>query len=180
MARATATLPDAHSGPDAPTHGADVGAEAAGKPKRSRKRLLVIVGVVLLLLAGGGLGAKSLLASPGAPAPDPSTVPGDVLSLDSITLNLADGRYLKLTLALQLSQAATPAAGSVDAAAAAGPAVDGAKALDAAIDILGSRTYAQLLVPAGRTAAQKALSAEVRKRYPGKVLQVYFKEFLMQ
>jgi flagellar FliL protein len=103
-----------------------------------------------------------------------------VLTLTPITLNLADGRYLKLTLALQLSKAATPAAGSVDAAAGAVPALDGAKALDAAIDVLGRHSYSQLIAPGGRASAQKDLSAQVKKRYPGNVLGVYFTEFLMQ
>ena len=65
-------------------------------------------------------------------------------------------------------------------AAAAEPALDGAKALDAAIGVLGQRTYAELIAPGGRASAQKALSAQVRKRYPNDVLGVYFTEFLMQ
>ena len=85
-----------------------------------------------------------------------------------------------MTLALQLSQAATAAAGSVDAAAATGPAVDGAKALDAAISVLGQRTYDQLIAKGGREEAQKALTAKVKELYDGEVLGVYFTEFLMQ
>ena len=46
--------------------------------------------------------------------------------------------------------------------------------------MLGRRTYAQLLASGGRASAQKALSAEVRKRYDGDVMRVYFAEFLMQ
>ena len=60
------------------------------------------------------------------------------------------------------------------------PALDGAKALDAAIGVLGQHTYGELISPGGRERAQKALSAEVKKRYPGEVLAVYFTEFLMQ
>ena len=82
--------------------------------------------------------------------------------------------------ALQLSKAAGLEAGAVGEGAAVAPTVDGAKALDAAIDVLGRRTYAQLLATGGRASAQKALSTEVRKRYDGDVLRVYFGEFLMQ
>jgi flagellar FliL protein len=147
------------------------------KPKKSRKKL-IIVAALLVLLAGGAFVGKGMLAGPGAPVPDPKTVAGNVVTLTPMTLNLADGRFLKLTLALQLSEAGSPAAGSVDAAVV--PALDGAKALDAAIEVLGQRTYAQLLAPGGRAAAQTALSAQVKKRYDGDVLGVYFTEFLMQ
>ena len=155
-------------------------AEDAGKPKKSRKRLLIIVVAVLTLLGGGGAFAAKTLLAPSTPAPDPTTVAGQILTLDPVTLNLADGRYLKVTLALQLSEAAAPASGSVDAAAATGPPVDGAKALDAAIGVLGQRTYKQLLAPGGRASAQEALSEQVKKRYDGEVLGVYFTQFLMQ
>jgi flagellar FliL protein len=155
-------------------------APEAGKAKKSRKKLLIIVVALLVLLGGGGAFAAKTLLAPSTPAPDPTTVAGEVITLDPVTLNLADGRYLKVTLALQLSEAAAPASGSVDAAAATGPAVDGAKALDAAIGVLGQRTYEQLLAPGGRAAAQKALSEQVKKRYEGEVLGVYFTQFLMQ
>jgi flagellar FliL protein len=160
---------------------AGVADQAGATTKRSRKKaLLIVAGVLLLLTVGGLVAAKSLLGGPAEPEVDPKTVAGKVITLAPLTLNLADGRYLKLTLALQLSEAATPAAGSVDEAAAAAPALDGAKALDAAIGVLGQRTYAQLLAPGGRDGAQRALSEQVRKLYPGDVLGVYFTEFLMQ
>lgn len=149
------------------------------KPKRSRKQLIIMAAVLLVLLVVVGFVGKGLLAGPPAPVPDPTKVEGAVVTLDPITLNLADGRYLKLTLALQLSEAGSPPAAEGEAAAAE-PALDGAKALDAAIDVLGQRTYAQLIAPGGRASAQKTLSAQVRKRYPDDVLGVYFTEFLMQ
>lgn len=148
--------------------------------KESPKKLVIAVALLVALLAVGGFVGKGLLAGPAAPEPDPKTVAGTVVTLDPITLNLADGRYLKLTLALQLSKAAEPAAGSVDEAAGAVPALDGAKALDAAIGVLGQRTYADLIAPGGRESAQKALTVQVKKRYPDEVLGVYFTEFLMQ
>ena len=169
MSVTTTVLPDT-------TGSSDNGA----KPKKSRKKLLIVVAATLVLLAGGAFVGKGLLAAPAAAEPDPKTVAGIVVTLAPITMNLADGRYLKLTLALQLSKAASPVAGSVDAAASAVPALDGAKALDAAIGVLGQRSYAELIGPGGRARAQKALSAEVKKRYDGDVLGVYFTEFLMQ
>ena len=157
-----------------------VPADVVAPPKKSRTKLFIIVGVLVVLLGVGGFLAKGLLGGPAAAEPDPKTVAGKVETLAPMTLNLADGHYLKLTLALQLSKAAGLEAGAVGEGAAVPPSVDGAKALDAAIEVLGRRTYAQLLASGGRASAQKALSAEVRKRYDGDVMRVYFAEFLMQ
>jgi flagellar FliL protein len=154
--------------------------DADSKPKKSRKKLIIGVAVLLVLLGVGGFVGKGMLAGPVEPEVDPKTVAGKVVTLEPITLNLADGRYLKLTLALQLNEAASPAAHSVDEAAGAVPEVDGAKALDAAINVLGQRTYHELLAPGGKARAQKSLSSRVRKLYPDDVMGVYFTEFLMQ
>lgn len=162
------------------------GTEGKEKPKKSKKPKMskmskkkrIIMLVALLLLGVGGFVGKGMLAGPAAPVPDPRTVPGSVVTLTSMTLNLSDGRYLKMTMALQLSKAASPAA-SADPAVTT-TSFNGAKALDSAISVLGQRTYAQLIAPGGRSASQRVLSAEVKKRYDGDVLQVYFTEFLMQ
>lgn len=151
--------------------------DEAVKP-RSKRKLVIIAAVALVLLAAGGFAAKSMLA-PAAPVADPKKELGAVVTVNPITLNLADGRFLKIGLALQLDKAATPVAASGDGATTAAT-VDSAKALDAAIAILGQRTYNQLLAPGGRAAAQHALDVEVAKRYDGDVLKVYFTEFVMQ
>jgi flagellar FliL protein len=168
MPTATATAPA--EAPEVP---------AADRRKGGKRRRLLLVVPLLVFLAVAGLLAKSHLAGAATPGPDLTKVPGAVVPLQSMTLNLTDGHFLKVGLALQLSEAATPAGGSAEGAAAA-PAVDGSKALDAAIAILGARSYAQLLAPGGRAAAQKSLTAEVSKRYDGGVLKVYFTEFVMQ
>jgi len=170
MSVTTTVIPDA-PGTDQP------GSE---QPKKSRKKLFIIVAVLLVVLGAGGFVGKGMLAKPSEPEPDPKTVAGHVDTLAPITLNLADGRYLKLTLALQLSEAASPPPGSVDEAAGAVPELNGARALDAAISVLGQHTYRELLAPGGQARAQRSLSARVRKLYPGEVLGVYFTEFLMQ
>jgi flagellar FliL protein len=151
---------------------------AVDRRKRTRRRGFLVL-PLLVVLAVGGVLAKAHLAGAAAPKPDLTKVPGAVVPLQSMTLNLTDGHFLKVGLALQLTEAATPAGAGADATAAV-PAVDGSKALDAAIAILGAHSYAQLLAPGGRAAAQRALTAEVAKRYDGEVLKVYFTEFVMQ
>ncbi|MDQ1538059.1 MAG: flagellar protein FliL [Actinomycetota bacterium] len=165
--------------PDAPALINDPDKEKS-KPKKSRKKLLIVVAVLVVVLGVGGFLGKGMLLGPSGPEVDPTKVVGTVKALAPITLNLADGRYLKLTMALQLSEAGSPVHGSVDEAAGAVVGLDGAKALDAANSVLGQLTYRELLAPGGRARAQRALSARVKKLYPGEVMGVYFTEFLMQ
>lgn len=155
---------------------------AAAAPPKGGKRRLLLLALVLVLVAVGLVVGK-LLLSPGKAEPDLTLRPGAVVTLDPMTLNLADGRFLKVGLALQLSEAATredPAAHGPGAGASAAPSFDGAKALDAAISILGTRSYQQLLAPGGRAKAQADLSAEVAVRYERAVMRVYFTQFVMQ
>ena len=156
----------------------------AADAKTSRKKLVLVLVAIVLLVAVGLLVVKPRLggAAEAAPKPDPAHVAGAVVNLDPITLNLSDGRYLKAGLSLQLTEEATVEA-SGEGAEAAPPTAetfDGAKALDAAITVLGSRSYAQLLPPAGRSQALKALNREVAERYDGAVMHVYFTQFVMQ
>ena len=157
---------------------ADPATEVATPTRRKRgKKPLVVVAVVLVLVAGAGLMVMKK-RSAAAALEAGRDKPGAVVQLDPITLNLSDGHFLKLGLALQLSEAATLQSASGHGSTAA--PVDGAKALDAAISVLGGMTYKQLLAPGGRDHAQRQLSKEVADRYDHSVLQVYFTEFLMQ
>jgi flagellar FliL protein len=153
------------------------------KGPRSKRKLILVVGVIVLALGGGFFFTRG----PSAPVADLTKEPGSVVALTPITLNLSDGRFLKAGLSLQLSKAADTAAASgshasssSSAAAGSTSGFDGAKALDAAISVLGARSYAQLLAPGGRAKAQLDLTKEVAHRYEGEVLKVYFTEFVMQ
>lgn len=149
------------------------GAEAKGGNK---KLIIIIAAAVAIVLVAVGLMLKMMTAPKEAPK-DPAKEKGAVVALeDEMTLNLADGRFLKTQLSLQLSEEATLAAGGEKALAS----FDGSMARDAAIQILSKYNYDQLLKPSQREAAQKALSKEVNERYEGKVLQVYFTQFVMQ
>jgi flagellar FliL protein len=138
----------------------------------------IVVAVALLaaafLMKGGDSGGGSPAAAPTAEEVKPPSVqdgdPSDVVSLDAITLNLADGRFLKLGVALQLA----PEAEVTD------PISFGARALDETIDLMGGYTYKELSAPGARTKAKDKLSEAVSEAYDGDVLGVYFTEFVMQ
>lgn len=159
------------------------GAGATAKAPRGNLVPAVVVAVGLL---GGGFimgGKGSDPAAPAAAAPaEPAhekPEPGQVVVLDPITLNLADGRFLKVGLALQLP------AEKAGAKKGHGGEADGDKgfaapALDEAIAVLGDYTYEQLASPGGRSKAKADLSRRVAERYHGEVMEVYFTEFVMQ
>lgn len=133
------------------------------KPKRSKKKLVVILVVVLL---GAGVGYKMTLGQAKATGPA-KPVKGAVLKLDSVSLNLAGGHFLKLGIALQETKKA-----SAD--------FDGSQATDLAISQFSGMSMEDLSVPAKREAAKQAYLAKVEKAYPDEVMDVYFTDFVMQ
>ncbi len=150
--------------------------ESVAAPKGKGKKPMIMIVVAVLVLAGAGY--FFFLRPSGHAEASHEPVPGPVVDLEPLTLNLADGRFLKVGLSLQTS--ADAAGGGGGGHGAAVEELNGAKARDAAINIFGQRTYAQLLAPKGREAARKALDTEVKHRYEGAVLKVYLTEFVMQ
>lgn len=151
------------------------GEEKKGKGK---KKLFIIVGaaLVVVLAAVGVVGFMFLGKSDEADKAEAAPEAGVVVPLeDEMTLNLADGRFLKIQLALQLTAEATEAAGAKPA-----DTVDGSMAQDAAIAILSNYKYDQLLDPKVKEEARVKLTEEVKKRYDDAVMQVYFRQFVMQ
>jgi flagellar FliL protein len=145
----------------APPAQAEAGAAAKGG---GRKKMMVIAVVVLVAVAA----AYMLVLKPkDKPAAPPKPVPGAVVKLDPITINLAGGHFLKLGLSLQ-------------ATADAGEDVPGAKALDAAIDMFSGRTVDSLAKRDGREKAKAALVKEISDRYENKIYDIYFTDFVMQ
>ena len=139
----------------------------------NKKKLVIIV--VPVLLVGGFLGktmllggAKPAAAAGGPHAPAPSPVPGGIVRLDPITVNLAGGHYLRLGLGLQLTVKGDP------------KTLDGAKALDAAISTLSGTSVTTIVSGPGRAKAKADLLAALKKAYPDEVMDVYFTDYVTQ
>ena len=144
-------------------------------PKKGKKKLVIIIAAALtvVLAALGVVGYKLLFSKDEASA---APEPGVVVPLkDEMTLNLADGKFLKVQLALQLTAEATEEAGEK-----AAETFDGSKAQDAAIAVFSTYKYNDLLDAKTKEAARKKLAEEVKKRYDGAVMDVYFRQFVMQ
>jgi flagellar FliL protein len=142
----------------------DAEAPAEAPEKKSKKKLLIIVAAVVVLLGGGG-GAYFAFFS--GPTKVPAPVPGKVVIMDAITLNLTEGHFLKLKLALQAT---------VDVA----ELPDGSKAADIAISQFSNLSVAELSSNTAREKAKEALIKKVEKAYEGEIMDVYFTEFVMQ
>ncbi len=136
--------------------------EIAGseQPKsRGRKALVLVLAVALVA------GAAWFFLLRGGDGPvEPK--PGEMLPLESTQINLAGGHYLKLGIALQLTEGAHE--------------VDGSKALDAAIELFSGRDVDDLAKAGTRQTLKKKLTSELDHRYHGDVMEVYFTEFVTQ
>jgi len=132
--------------------------EAASK---SKKRLIIILLVAVLAVAGG---AYFFLFSGSAKAAAP--VPGTVMTLDPVAVNLAGGGYLKVGVALQLTSTA-------DA-----KTMDGAKATDLVIATFSQAQPAE--VTGSRDVLKKALEKKIIKAYDGEVMGIYYTNYVTQ
>lgn len=136
------------------------GGPAAEEAPQSKRKKLLVIALVLLLLAGAAW--WFLLRPTGPHEPEP----GEILTLESTQINLAESHYLKIGLALQLTADAEE--------------VDGSKALDATIDLFSGRSLAEVSEPKQRRALKKRLTKELSEEYDGDVMGVYFTEFVTQ
>ena len=134
--------------------------EAAEEEKKGGRKKLIIIAVAVLLIAGA---AYWFFLKPSGPTPPPE--PGEILPMDATQINLADGHYLRLGMALQLTTGAEEA--------------DGSKALDAAMELFSGRRLEQ--IEGHRRDVLKAkLVKELEELYEGDVMDVYFTEFVTQ
>jgi flagellar FliL protein len=143
----------------------------AEAPKKKSKLPLIII-IAVVLLGGGGAGAFFMLKSDKAAA-KPAPEKGIVTKLESdLTINLADGHYLKLGFALQ------------ETADAGTEAVDTSEAINLAIDEYTGKTVAELSTEKGRDAAKDDLLKKIEKAYTEKdvqkVMDIYYTSFVTQ
>jgi flagellar FliL protein len=122
--------------------------------------------LAVLLLAGGGAGGYFMFAK-GGEAEVETPEPGVVVALEPITINLTDGHFLKVSIALQ-------------AAADASHEPEGSRALDLLISQFSNKSVDELSSNDAREAQKKELIEKVKKAYEEEVYDVYFTEFVMQ
>ena len=136
--------------------------QADGASAKGGKKKLIVIGLVVLLAAGAA--AYFLLFSGSAKAAAP--VPGGVVKLDPVAVNLAGGGYLRIGVALQLT------------ADADAKALDGAKATDLVISTFSQAAPADIV--GAREALKKTLAAKIVKAYDGTVMGIYYTDYATQ
>ncbi|MDQ2837573.1 MAG: flagellar basal body-associated FliL family protein [Actinomycetota bacterium] len=152
-------------GPGAKTGapGTDPGGKGKTKGKKSMK-LKLAVGVVVLLVAGAG--AKFTVLAPSSSAEAAKPQPGPVIPLDETTLNLTDGHYLRMKVALQTTKGTNTE-------------LDTSQAAQLVIDEYSNLTVAQLTGNAARTKVKDELVVKLQKAYPKEIMDAFYTEFVM-
>jgi len=162
----------------------DDGGEVA---KKSRKGKLIVVGVAFAGLAAGAYVMGNKTAAPAQSGgttttttialidgcvkePDPG-VPENLVDLPEMSINLADGHYLRAAVSLGLC---------ADVVLAEGEEFPSAPAKDLIVTGLSGRDMAVLSTAEGREAAKEALTEQISAAYRGVVYEVFFVEFVMQ
>lgn len=141
--------------------------EATEQPG-GKKKLIMILLVVILAAAGAAYFFLFSGGSAGAEEP----VPGEVLALESVAVNLAGGGYLKIGVALQLAETD----GGSGHGGSSGP--DGSKAKDLIISTFSQAQPAD--VTGAREALKEALELKIVEAYHGEVLGIYYTEYVTQ
>jgi flagellar FliL protein len=144
---------------------------AAEAPKKSKKLLMIIV-LAVVLLGGGGAGAWFMFLK-GDPAEAKEPVKGAVVAIEEpLTINLADGHYLKMGFALQMTEEAGE------------EKIDTSEALNLAIDQYTGMAIGELETEKGREAAKAELLEKIEKAYNVEdthlVMGIYFTSFVTQ
>lgn len=156
---------------DKTAESSDAPTEEGAEPKGGKKKLLMIV-LPLLLVAGGG--GYFMFGMGGNEAPTETTiavpVEGDLLAVETMTVNLPDDHYAKVGFALVLDSMADPAMVEMKI-----PLIK-----DAALSILTGFDAQELSTKEGMERLRTELSDYASTEFPDEVLRVVLTEMLVQ
>lgn len=126
-----------------------------------RKKML-LVGVLVVALAAAAW--WWFMMRPAAADQEPE--PGEVLQLEPIQVNLEDGHYLRIGIALQAVEGAHE--------------IEGSKALDATIELFTGESVESLANEKHRHRLKDELVEQLEESYEEEVIGVYFTDFVTQ
>jgi len=147
----------------------DAGGEKGGKAKKGKGNL-VPAAVLAVGIAVGGyfMGGSGGAATAAEPVKPPA---GEIATMEPLSVNLADGHFLKVGIALQLTEEVSlEEFGEGELA----------KAKDLLIEQVGGRPMEELATPEGRQALKEELVDGADETFHGDVIDVYFTDFVMQ
>lgn len=132
------------------------------EPEKGGKKKILIVLVAMLAL---GAGAYWFMLKPSGPPPAP--VAGATMTMaEPIQVNLAAGHYLKVGIAVEMTDQAHEA--------------DPSKAVDALITTFSDLPLSDVTTAEQRDHLKEELLKTLKKRYHGEVMEVFFTDFVTQ
>ena len=140
----------------------------AEAPSPRGKKKLLLVGAILALAAAGAAAHFLVLPGIAAEAEEPPAH-GEVVTLEPVAVNLAGGGYLKIGLALHLTE---------EASGGEGGEPDGSKAQDLIISQFSQASPGD--VHKARAALKESLQQKIIEAYEGDVLEIYYTEYVTQ
>jgi len=148
-----------------------------GSGKKSKLKLIILVVLIVALGGGGFFGYKKFFGKKSEEVAEEQkpTIPQTVTyQLDTFLVNLADPggkRYLKLTMELELDNSKV-----IDEITK-----ENFKIRDTILLILSSKEFDDISTVGGKLALKKEIMAKLNGMlHTGKVLNIYFTEFLVQ
>jgi flagellar FliL protein len=143
------------------------------------KKILIVV-VVALLAAGGAY--KTVLAKPAKPAPKPKVTGVVYLLQKEFLVNLADGRFAKLSVGLVLDEAPEAAGGHETAAPPEGygPLAQEAIVRDIITDTLTQARQGDVVDREGREQLKDKILKAIKKKTDVDVEDVIFPDVTVQ
>ena len=137
-------------------------------PDPGGKKKFILLGLVLGLAAAAAAYYFFLVPGAAAEAEEPP-VHGEVVRLDPVAVNLAGGGYLKIGVALHLTE---------EAGGAEGGEPDGSKARDLMISQFSQASPVD--IHRARDALKESLEQQIIQAYEGDVLEIYYTEYVTQ
>jgi flagellar basal body-associated protein FliL len=145
----------------------------------NKKKLIIIV-VAALVLAGGAY--KTVLAKPKEKAPEPKVAGTVYVMPKEFLVNLADGRYAKLQVALVVEHAPVAAGGHGAAAPPEGYGAEPQEAIirDLITDELTDASDHELIQREGREKIKKQILKSIKEHTDVHVEEVLFPDVTVQ
>jgi len=163
--------------PDVDSKGAEPKGKGKGKEKGGKSNLIPAIVLAVGIAAGGyfmgGSGAPACTGKdcPAAEKKAEEKPPGQIATMDPLSVNLADDHFLKVGVAVQLAE-------GIEAGEFAKG--DISKVKDMLIDLTAGARLDDLQTPEGRAKIKEELKKRSEKAFEGNVLDVYFTDFVMQ
>jgi flagellar protein FliL len=149
-----------------------VAPSAEAPPAKGGRKKTILIVVAAVLVAGGA--AKFTVLTPAVdPNAPTTTLPGgELVAVEKMNVNLADGRYLQIGVAIELAQGTV----AKEFEKKGKPS----KMRDLVITTASALTVAQLSTPEGRDALKEQLRAGGRELYHEDFHDVYLTDLVMQ